>query len=229
MTEERLREAARQAGKAIIDSLPAPEDCTHTFSLKHQKKMKHLLRRAKRPSIRPALRVACMLLVCLLGCGTFFQVNAEAREIFLGWVSRLEEGAQHYFFSGEPTAEDTPIHYSLNDLPDGYRLYDMDDSNEHEIIMVYANERGQFLRFGYLGKETNTASSDLFFLTEGAEKQSVLVHGKDADFYMDETGNASNLIVWTDDDTDFLLYISAYLNKEDLIRLAEKVQCEPLK
>lgn len=224
MTEERLREAARQAGQAIIDSLPAPEDCTHTFSLKHQKKMKHLLRRAKRPSIRPALRVACMLLVCLLGCGTFFQVNAEAKEIFLGWVSRLEKGVHHYFFSGDSVTKDDFIRYSLNSLPDGYQLYDMNDSNEHGTVTVYVNEEGQFLRFGYLRKNAEESTANLFFITEKAEGKSVLVHGKDADLYMDETGNSSNLIVWTDTDTDFLLYISAYLKEADLIHLAEEVQ-----
>lgn len=224
MNEERLKQAARQAGQAITESLPAPEDCTHTFSQNFQQKMKRLLRRANHPRSRPALRVACMLLVCLLGCGTFFQVNAEAREIFLGWVSRLEEGAQHYFFSGDSAANDEFIHYSLNGLPDGYQLYDIDDSNENERVTVYVNEEGQFLRFGYLRKKEEVTSPDLFFITGEAKKQTVLVHGKTADFYMDETRNASSLIVWTDDDTGFLLYISAYLNEPDLIRLAEEVQ-----
>lgn len=226
MTDERLKQAARQAGQAIADSLPAPEDCTHTFSLHSQQKMTRLLRRAERPRRRPALRAACMLLVCLLGCGVFFQVNAEAKEIFLGWVSRLEEGAQHYFFSGEPVANDKFIRYSLNGLPDGYQLYDLDDINENERVIVYVNEEGQFLRFGYLRKEAKATSPDLFFITGEARKQTVLVHGKTADFYMDETGNASSLIVWTDDDTGFLLYISAYLNESELICLAEEVQCD---
>lgn len=221
MTEERLKQAARQAGQAIIDSLPAPEDCTHTFSLDFQRKMKRLLRRANHPRSRPALRVACMLLVCLLGCGTFFRVNAEAREIFLGWVSRLEEGAQHYFFSGEPTAND-PVPYILPEVPEGYQEVSR-NTTYSDFCVTYANAAGQIFEFGYI-QNAEESPDDIFFIAENAEKQSASIHGMPADLYIEKNEDVANLIVWWDEETSMLFYISAYLDETDLISLAESVR-----
>jgi len=39
MTEERLQQAAKQAGRAIVETLPAPEEWPHTFSLVCQRKI----------------------------------------------------------------------------------------------------------------------------------------------------------------------------------------------
>ena len=47
-TDDRLRQAAQEAGAILDGSLPAPEDCAHTFSLPFQAKMAKLLRRRKR-------------------------------------------------------------------------------------------------------------------------------------------------------------------------------------
>lgn len=223
MNEERLKQAARQAGQAITESLPAPEDCTHTFSLKFQQKMKRLLRRANHPRSRPALRVACMLLVCLLGCGTFFQVNAEAREIFLGWVSRLEEGAQHYFFSGVYAEEDSTAQYSLSEIPEGFEEVFI-EITDHNAIMLYQNEVDYYFEFGYLKQDTTSTSSDNDFLVGDIEAQTVSVNGSAADLYIDESGSGGNLIVWIDQEENVLLYIDAPFDADELIRLAESVQ-----
>lgn len=221
MTEERLQQAAKQAGRAIVKTLPAPEECPHTFSLDFQRKMKRLLRREKHPYARPALRVACMLLVCLLSFGTFFQVNAEAREIFLGWVSRLEEGAQHYFFSGEPTAED-PVQYILPDVPEGYQEKSR-SATDSDFYITYTNAAGQIFEFGYI-QNAEESPDDIFFIAENAEKQSASVQGMPADLYIEKKEDVANLIVWRDEETSTLFYISAYLDETDLISLAESVR-----
>ena len=91
-TDDRLRQAAQEAGAILDGSLPAPEDCPHTFSLPFQAKMAKLLRRHKRAPARRAMRrVACLVLVCLLGSGVFLTTNAQAREAFFGWVSQQVE------------------------------------------------------------------------------------------------------------------------------------------
>lgn len=223
MNEERLKQAARQAGQAITESLPAPEDCTHTFSRNFQQKMKRLLRRANHPRSRPALRVACMLLVCLLGCGTFFQVNAEAREIFLGWVSRLEEGAQHYFFSGVYAEEDNTAQYILPEIPEGFEEVSV-EITDHKAIILYQNEDGFYFEFGYLKQDTASTSSDRDFLINDTGAQTVYVNGSAADLYIDESGSGGNLIVWIDQKENVLLHIDAPFDADELIRLAESVQ-----
>ena len=94
-TDDRLRQAAQEAGAILDGSLPAPEDCAHTFSLPFQAKMAKLLRRRKRAPARRAMqRAACLVLVCLLGSGVFLTTNAQAREAFFGWVSEQVESAR---------------------------------------------------------------------------------------------------------------------------------------
>ena len=45
ISDERLREAARQAEKNLLASLPEPKDCEATFSPEFKRKMKKLVRR----------------------------------------------------------------------------------------------------------------------------------------------------------------------------------------
>ena len=47
--DERLREAARQAEKKLLASLPEPEDCEATFSPEFKQKMKKLVCRTDHP------------------------------------------------------------------------------------------------------------------------------------------------------------------------------------
>ena len=84
--EERLREAAQEAGRIIANRYPDPEACQHTFSPEFEAKMERLLRRAARRerlvlAQRVARRVACLLLVLLLGCGTWLGAGGPAEGI----------------------------------------------------------------------------------------------------------------------------------------------------
>ena len=228
ISEERLRTAARAVSQAMIDSLPEPEDCHHDFSPEFERKMKKLLRRSRHWGLYQGLkRAACFFLVLLLSGGAFLTVNAEAREIVFGWVSQQLENTRHYFFveesagevSQEPSQE---IDYELPNVPEEYRLEDTDKGATYTSIL-YVNEEGNYLSFGYLTKETETATSNIVFGTEGFEKTTVLVHSAPADYYFDDTGEHSNLIVWKDEENEVLLYITGYLDKDGLIALAESV------
>ncbi len=228
ISEERLREAAQRAGKALADSLPEPEDCHHEFSPELERKMQRLIRKHRRLGFYRGLkRVACVLLLFLLCGGTFLTVNAEAREIVFGWVSESVENTRHYFFREENTGEanwepPSKIYYELPKVPEEYWLdHTSDEETYHN--KVYVNEKGQYLTFGYNTKETPTSNSDVVFGVDGLEKTTVLVHGLPADYYFDDTGEESNLIVWRDEENEVLLYVIAYLDKDEMIALAESV------
>lgn len=223
MNEERLKQAARQAGQAIAGSLPEPEDCTHAFSLEYQQKMRRLSRRARRPWSRPALRAACMLLVCLLGCGMFLQVNAEAKELFLGWVGRLEDRDQHYAFSGPAAEKDSAERYVLPKIPEGYEAASI-ELTEHDGNMLYYNAQGQVFEFGYLKQDTVSSASSLYFQTEGMERQDAEVDGQPADLYLDGSGEGGTLLVWKDAGGRVLFYLYGHLEAEELTALAERVE-----
>ena len=44
LSDELLRQAAEKCAEAIIDSLPAPEECNHKFSDEFEEKMQSLIR-----------------------------------------------------------------------------------------------------------------------------------------------------------------------------------------
>ena len=109
ISEERLRLAAQEAGRAIAASLPEPEDCQAEFSPSFERKMKKLIWRADHRGLCLGLkRAACFFLALLLSGGVFLTVNAEARELVFGWISQRAEDAQRYFHQGEPTDSAEP-------------------------------------------------------------------------------------------------------------------------
>lgn len=84
ISEERLREAARQAEKNLLASLPEPEDCEATFSPEFERKMKKLVRRTDHPIRYWAQKaVACILLTILIGGGSVLAFSTEARAAFV--------------------------------------------------------------------------------------------------------------------------------------------------
>ena len=219
LTEEILRQAAQEAGQAIAESFPDPEDCHHEFSLEFERKMKPILRRARYQGVYTALRrTACVLVVLVLSCATWLGVDAQARETFFGWVSQRVENAQRYFFSGALAEEETLGQYMLPEVPEGYQMFETYISN-HEATFVYVDENGNALRFEYLKKDTATSVVETFFITEDMQKKAASIAGTDADLYIDEEGKAGNVIVWQDEATGTLLAISAYLDEGTLIRI----------
>ena len=72
ISEDRLRQAVRDAGALLDQSLPDPDQCHHTFSPAFLNRMEALLRRRKRAPVYRVLKgVACFFLAFLLG-GTIF-------------------------------------------------------------------------------------------------------------------------------------------------------------
>lgn len=226
ISEERLREAAREAGRVIAESFPDPEDCRHQFSPEFEAKMDRLLRAAPRRERRTAVlqtarRAACLLLALLLGCGAWLSVDAQARERVLGWVSQQVEAFQLYAYQGPPLEKPDPTRYLLAQVPEGYTphsVYLADFGASH----CFRNEAGETLTFGYLKRNSATVSSNISFSTEGMARQSVPVQGEPADFYQ---GAQGNILVWTQEDT--LFYLDGPLSQEALIGLAEHIRSVP--
>lgn len=222
ISEEQLRLAAQRAGKALAESLPEPEDCHHEFSPEFERKMRKLIRKSRHPGFYKGLkRAACFLLVLLLSGGAFLTVNAEAREIVFGWVSERVEDAQRYFFAGHSAEGAVNIRYTLPAVPEGYEEWESYEEDNGWITM-YIKEN-KFLDFGYYTEPPEEMAMSLYFTTDGMRKTALSVHDMPAEYYQDDTGEISNLIVWVDSETNTLFYISGYLDKDQLLELAESV------
>lgn len=220
-TDDRLRKATKEAGAILDGSLPAPEDCPHTFSLPFQAKMAKLLRRHKRaPALRAMRRVACLMLVCLLGSGVFLTTNAQAREAFFGWVSEQVESARRYFHVGDPLFSEKVVRYEI-DVPAEYSLLE-EESTAAMFHQFYVNDSGEYIDFTYQ-YETENTGNEAFIVDQNTERKFVTVHGTSADLYLSLDENASSTIIWTDPSTGALIDVTAFLGEDALISLAESV------
>ena len=92
ISDEQIRQAACQAEKNLLASLPEPEDCNALFTSGFQRKMRKLVRRTEHPFIyRMRETAACILLVALLGGVSLLAFVTEARAAFAGWMREVYE------------------------------------------------------------------------------------------------------------------------------------------
>ena len=224
ISEERLRLSARRAGEALADSLPAPEDCRHSFSPAFEKKMARLIRRTRHRGFYTGMkRAASFVLAVLLSGGLWLTVDAQARETFFGWVSQQVEDAQRYFNPGPVTPIGEIVPYRLT-VPAGYQLEarTIRDASGEES---YTTADGTPIHFTWQ-YAAETAGGEVYVLDSGSHRKRVTVHGMPADLYLSASPDTSNTILWTDEDTGALLHISAVLDEDDLLKLAEAVTRE---
>ena len=221
ISEDRLRQAVRDAGALLDQSLPDPDPCHHTFSPAFLNRMEALLRRRKRAPVYRVLKgVACFFLAFLLGGPIFLSTNAQAREAFFGWVREQAEGAQRYFHQGDVTSSSDIVHYQI-DVPDGYWLEDTLYSDAL-VDEYYMNKDGLFIGFSYQYEIENSVSEIYIDDTDATTIQTE-VHGNSADLYIAHDPEGSNTVIWMDKETGALLEVTAFLPQDELMALAESV------
>ena len=214
MTEKQLRQAAEEYVQALSESLEAPE--AHTFSRRFERGMRGLLTKSAHPAWAAFGRaVASFAMVMLVLFGSVLAVDAEARELFLGWFRQQMDGAVH-FSSRNPSQEDTQ--YQLTWIPEGYEFYDLVQEYGGETVL-YANEAGDLLRFTYLHSSEN--GETYLFTGEHDEKQ-IPVQGMTGTLYLPhDTINGKDLI-WQNE-AGTLFEISGRCDENVLLRMAESV------
>lgn len=201
------------------------EQQEHVFSPAFERRMRKLLRRGQHPVLYRALRAAaCLLLALLLSGCAVLAISPAAREAFEGWVREVHDTYFSYQYVGpdQDKREDlTEFAFVPTWLPEGYReaerpqLYGM-------VNILYETDGKDTAIFGYAPELSMTV------YTENAEVHEVQVHGRRADLYLDSQEGNRNVLVWTDEDTGFFLWISAPVSGEVLVKIAESVEALPL-
>ena len=223
ISDERLREAARQAEKNLLASLPEPEDCEATFSPEFKRKMKKLVCRTDHP-VRYWVQkaVACILLTILIGGGSVITFSTEARAVFVGWVREIYETWFVYHFEGESNDAIGDTQYRPTWLPEGYSQTSVPESDD-QVNVLYTNDVGHMIIFAY-----SNSSSSLTLYTQGdaAETTKVMVKDIPADFYLEEDSTHSNCLVWENSQNNIIFWIVANLPKDTIIKIAESVEVQ---
>lgn len=224
ISDERLREAARQAEKNLLASLPEPEDCEATFSPKFKRKMRMLVRRTDHP-IRYWVQkaVACILLVILFGGGCVLALSAEARAAFVGWVREVYETWFVYKYEGENQELPKDTVFQITWLPEGF-VEVTHSASEDQVCAFYQDGNSNSITFIYI---RNMESANLYIEEGEVEVQTVQIGNLYADLYLDQRSGGANALVWNDRGALFSLYGNC--SGDDLIKIAENVCAESIK
>ncbi|MBR4057984.1 MAG: DUF4367 domain-containing protein [Oscillospiraceae bacterium] len=222
ITDDMIRTAAARSCERYTDRcIDGCDDAIHhTFSSRFESKLKKLKKKANHPVFSYAmLRVASFLLVILLGTSAWLAVDVEARAAVFGWIKEVYEDLFVYRYDDKTENPIPESDYRPSWIPDGYTEYFVNDSTEL-IVVAYTNEAGEMLKFKYV-QNPNEISWGID-LTQ-MEITSAKVNGNAADLLISTSPDIASCILWsTPDNTAF--YISAFLDEDDLVRIAESVE-----
>lgn len=221
ITEEMLCAAAARSCEIYVDYLERgydPEN-QHEFSLQFEKKIKKLKRKADHPVFYyTTKRIASIVLAILINGGVWLAVDVEARAAFIGWIKEIYETYVVYVFEDETPATDEDIDYRPTWVPEGYKEFYYDDS-EDTVFVAYSNETGQMMNFSYIHAPDETKW--LVDRNNTIVKQ-VEINDCIAELFISTDSNNASAIMWsTSDNTAF--YVSVFADEAELIQIAESV------
>ena len=218
--KDKLSASAAKATMAIIDSLPAPGECSHEFTPRFQKKMQRTIRRAKHPIIyNIPKRVACFIIAAIIIGSTWLTVDADARTEIFAWIREKYEEFIEYRFVGKPSSEKEKTDYELTWLPDGYTEIDR-LITEDGCTIIYSHDVS-LIQFVY---STGADANSLFVGDFNGEVQTIQIGEFIADFYQAQNNSQSSTVVWMSAQKDTLFSITTSLPKDIIIELCKSVQ-----
>lgn len=224
MTDEMLRQAARNASRMFVEALEEDYDPRAAYppSPAFRRKLRSLRRRAEHPYAHAALqRAAVFLLVLLLSGGVWMARDAYAG-VPQNWVRfEAEDGAVNYRFLGEPDGAAFPS-YRLGWIPEGFELVDENDWSDLGMYNSYYENAETGGGFGFDCQFMNN-----IFVTglsmENMTYESTAVNGFPADYYETTEKDGTNNLFWFDQEHNLVFTIEGSLDRETMFQVAENV------
>ncbi len=221
MNEIMLRAAAARSAEAYLRAAERdfPAAHAHIFSAAFEKRLNKLIRRSEYPGLHKALRsVAAALAAVVMAGSLWLAADTDARAAFVGWIKGIYEGHFVYRYEGG-SASTAPTEYRPTWIPEGYSEYRIDKFNGNTVI-IYTDENERRLRISYaqasdnLDWRINITSSSTF---------SASVNGYSAELFISSDESIANAITWINDN-DTVFAVSAFLDKDEIIMLAESIE-----
>lgn len=221
ISEDKLRQAAKEYERVLLDSLPNPEECEASFSPAFERKMRRLIRQTKHPLGYWLRRSAAVFLLVLLCAGGLLTGSAEARTAFVGWIREVHETYFSYRYTGPNAKVPENTAFLPAWIPEGYEIVS-ESHTDMDATVLYQNQAGELAMFTY---SMNTDSIDLKITGNTVECQHVLVGSSSADLYIDPVEeNNMAVLVWADDKVGATFGISAEFDADSMIKMAESVE-----
>jgi len=233
MTDQELDKMMRRvlcdAIQLDCESANEPE-ASFIPSRRHQQQMQAMLKkpltwieRKTRPLWKQVLqRVAVILLVASVAFGGVMAISPTARAEVVRWVVEWYETHIVFRYAGEDRTEEMP-QYTVENLPDGYT--EVERIINHSVVNVlYENSAGEviFLDYNYIHEGGSIvfapASDDM------DEVVSVAVGRHSGLLFIPKDPDAMLTITWIDETENIQFVLTADLDDEALLRMAECVK-----
>lgn len=195
----------------------------HTFSDRHNNKMRRLIKRQKRPYFRivtgAGARAACIVLLCIL-LGTAALSVEAVRKPIKGFiisifddrkeVSVKSEGDEKHF------VEDI---YVLAKLPSGYEL--SSSGGGADSSYAFHDYYNGDLRL-FFGQYTKESYKDVSF--DPADHMELFTDEDGTEYLIDHTAEGELCVLW--DNGDYVLHLVGNLTKEEALELCKSAEIE---
>lgn len=180
-------------------------------------------RKRARPIWKSALqKVAMILLVFTLSLGSLMAVSPTVRAAVVRWVTEWYETHVVYRFSGEQITDEMP-QYEVTDLPEGYAEIERVEWPSY-VSIIYQNvndENASWIYLQYIYMQQGASGN---FGIENADIIPVTVNGLEGQLYLNrDAEGADSTITWIIPDENILFAVSAALNTDDILHIAESV------
>ena len=225
MMQHVLLDAIKRDCEKETDDVPAFKPTRH-----YQRQMAAMLsdplkwaqKRARPLWKNVAQKIAVILLVFSLSLGSLMAVSPTVRAAVVRWVTEWYESHVVYRFSGEQIADEMP-QYEVTDLPEGYAETERVEWPSY-VSIIYQNvndENASWIYLQYIYMQQGASSN---FGIENADIIPVTVNGLEGQLYLTrDTEGADSTITWIVPDENMLFAVSAALNANDILHIAESV------
>ena len=225
MMQRVLLDAIKRDCEKETDDVPAFKPTRH-----YQRQIAAMLsdplkwaRKRARPIWKSALqKVAMILLVFTLSLGSLMAVSPTVRAAVVRWVTEWYETHVVYRFSGEQITDEMP-QYEVTDLPEGYAEIERVEWPSY-VSIIYQNvndENASWIYLQYIYMQQGASGN---FGIENADIIPVTVNGLEGQLYLNrEAEGADSTITWIIPDENILFAVSAALNTDDILHIAESV------
>lgn len=225
MMQHVLLDAIKRDCEKETDDVPASKP-THHYQRQIAAMLSDPLKWAQKRA-RPlwknvAQKIAVILLVFSLSLGSLMAVSPTVRAAVVRWVTEWYETHVVYRFSGEQIADEMP-QYGVTDLPEGYAETERVEWPSY-VSIIYQNvndENASWIYLQYIYMQQGASSN---FGIENADIIPVTVNGLEGQLYLTrDTEGADSTITWIVPDENMLFAVSAALNANDILHIAESV------
>lgn len=221
LPDEFLEKAFLKAAEYALERLPEDDAIPHTFSRRHLRRMKKVLRQAYLPPTpeRPVFlgrRYAVVLVAALLAAfGAVMSVEAWRQAFFAFFQKKYPTYSDvSYEQIGDIALPETLIKYAPTYIPEGYVLTESDTSPASNYL-YYENDQDESIFFLQMRLDTATFAID----TEREDFVEIDLGGQMARFLPNE---GEYTLLWENSYYSFILTVN--IDKDELIKIAKSTK-----